>query len=86
MSHLIKWQNQLHVPCVPEGFFSSRAVGCFGVATGRKIFGRRPVDLRSRGSQFKELSETGNRAWKVSGTHGRKRYKDVKINCLNTRI
>ena len=47
-------------------------------ATGRQIFGRRPFPLRSRGSQFKELSETGNRASKVSGTHGRKRYKDVR--------
>ena len=56
-------------------------------ARGRQIFGRRPVDLGSRRSQFKDLSETGNRAWKISGTHGRKRYKDVKKNnCLNTRI
>lgn len=47
-------------------------------ARGRQIFGRRPVDLGSRRSQFKDLSETGNRAWKISGTHGRKRYKDVK--------
>ena len=51
----------------------------------------RPTDLRSKAgrsyeSQFKELSDTGNRAWKVSGTHGRKRYKDVKNNCLNARI
>ena len=65
-------------------FFSWRMVGCFGV-------GHRPTDLRSKagrscGSQFKDLSDTGNRAWKVSGTHGRKRYKDVKNNCLNTRI
>ena len=41
-------------------FFSSRAVGCFGVGQRPKIFGRRPVDLQSRGSQFKELSETAH--------------------------
>ena len=63
MSHLIKWQNQLHCTLgTREFFFSSRTVGCFGVGQRPNIFGRRPVDLQSRGSQFKELSETGNSA------------------------
>ena len=39
--------------------FFSRAVGIFGV-------GRRPTHLRP----YKDLTETGNRARKVSGTQG----------------
>ena len=40
--------------------FFSRAVGIFGV-------GRRPTHLRP----YKDLTETGNRARKVSGTQGK---------------
>ena len=42
-----------------RGFFS-RSVGCFGV-------GRRPT---SHAGHYKDLTETGNRARKVSGTRG----------------
>ena len=37
-------------------------------AEGRHIFGRRP---RPRAGHYKDLTETGNRARKVSGTQGR---------------
>ena len=46
-------------------------------ATGRQIFGQRPVDLTSRNLKNCLTLET------VSGTHGR---KEVKNNCLNARI
>ena len=63
MSDLIKWQNQLHCTLGTRGFFFSRVrLDASLSATGRQIFGRRPADLGSRGSQFKDLSETGHRA------------------------
>ena len=51
--------------------FFSRAAGIFGV-------GRRPTHLR----HYKELTETGNRARKVSGTQGRVREIRSKICSL----
>ena len=44
-------------------FFFSRAGWCLGVS-------RRPTDLRPKAEITSCLTETGNRAWKVSGTQG----------------
>ena len=43
------------------------------LAEGRHIFGRRPKPLEKtfRPGHYKDLTETGNRARKVSGTQGR---------------
>ena len=50
--------EQAMLPCVPEAFFS-RASGCFGVGPG-------PTDLPP--TTEATSTETGHRAWKVSGT------------------
>ena len=41
------------------------------LAEGRHIFGRSPKPKRFRAGHYKDLTETGNRARKVSGTLGR---------------
>ena len=55
---------------VPRGF--SRARREFSVlAEGRHIFGRRPKPRAAkRAGHYDDLTETGNRARKVSGTQG----------------
>ena len=41
------------------------------LAEGRDIFGRRPKSRAAKQSHYKGLTETGNRARKVSGTQGK---------------
>ena len=50
----------------------SRAAGISGLAEGRHIFGRRPKPREKafRAGHYKDLTETGNRARKVSGHPG----------------
>ena len=49
------------------------------LAEGRHIFGGRPKPrAATRGSLYKDLTETGNRARKVSGTQGNKRQATYK--------
>ena len=40
------------------------------LAEGRHIFGRRPKPRAAKPGHYKDLTETGNRARKVSGTQG----------------
>ena len=40
------------------------------LAEGRHVFGRRPKPRAVRAGHYKDLTETGNRARKVSGTQG----------------
>ena len=57
------------LPWVPEVF--SRAAGIFGVlAEGRHIFDRRPKPRAAKPGHYKDLTKTGNRDRKVSGTQG----------------
>ena len=51
--------------------FFSPAAGIFGV-------GRRPKPRAVRAGHYKDLTETGNRARKVSGTQGRMSLDDGK--------
>ena len=61
VSELISW--------VPE-VFSSCVAGCFSAsAPSREILSRR-TELRAAKPRKKGLTETGNRAWKVSATQG----------------
>ena len=52
--------------------FFSRAAGIFGV-------GRRTTRLRPWAGHYKDLTETGNRARKVSGTQGKERQASKKF-------
>jgi len=45
------------------------------LAEGRHIFGRRPKPRAFRAGHYKDLTENGNRARKVSGTQGKQASK-----------
>ena len=55
-----------------QRFFSRAVLAVSVLAEGRHIFGRRPMPraAKPREKHYKDLTETGNRARKVSGTQG----------------
>ena len=66
----------LTIPWVPTIGFSRVRLEFSLLAEGRHIFGRRPKlraakpREKTRAGHYKDLTETGNRARKVSGTQG----------------
>ena len=67
--------------------FFSRAAELSVLAEGRHIFGRRPTPREKRAGHYKDLTETGNRARKVSGTQGSDRQGVLSFQVfLNRRI
>jgi len=71
------------VPWVPEVFSRGRRDASVSVAD-RLIFCRRPT---TRAGHSKDLTETGNRAWKVSGTQGtRSVFTFVIINGISDAV
>ena len=57
------------------------------LAEGRHIFYRRPKPREKRAGYYKDLTETGNRARKVSGTQGSDRQGVLSFQVfLNRRI
>ena len=51
------------------------------LAEGRHIFGRRPNSRAAKPGHYKDLTETENRARKVSGTQGRGSVSSLGIFC-----
>ena len=80
-NHAAKKQRERRVRCTlgTRGFSRMRSEFLV-LAEGRHIFGRRPKPWAFRAGHYKDLTESRNRARKVSGTQGKLDAKHTKFN------